>query len=248
MTEPSYPVGSVDRALRLLLLLGERSSLRLSDAANDLGVANSTAHRLLAMLVKHEFAIHEPGTADYTAGEAFARLRRGPRSDADLLALATPFIRRLSSDLAETTNIAVLRGRDVLFLGGAQCDQLVRVDDRAGELIPAFRSACGKVLLAQLDDHALAALFPEDVLADAGGWTVSGTELRRELVQIRRDGWSKNESSDSVVSFAVPLRRRAEVMAALGVIAPVARASRAWRSRALAALTAAASELESHWW
>jgi IclR helix-turn-helix domain len=47
---PQYPIGSVDNALKLLLLLGERPEIRLSEATRYLGVAPSTAHRLLAML------------------------------------------------------------------------------------------------------------------------------------------------------------------------------------------------------
>ena len=45
---PQYPIESVDNALKLLLLLGERPEIRLTDASQYLGVASSTAHRLLA--------------------------------------------------------------------------------------------------------------------------------------------------------------------------------------------------------
>lgn len=47
---PQYPIESVDNALKLLLLLGEQPQIRLSEATRYLGVASSTAHRLLAML------------------------------------------------------------------------------------------------------------------------------------------------------------------------------------------------------
>jgi hypothetical protein len=42
---PQYPVESVDKALKLLLL-GEQPEIRLSQATRYLGVASSTAHRL----------------------------------------------------------------------------------------------------------------------------------------------------------------------------------------------------------
>jgi DNA-binding IclR family transcriptional regulator len=47
--KPSYPVGSAGNVLILLRLLCERGELRVSDAAEHLGVGASTAHRLLAM-------------------------------------------------------------------------------------------------------------------------------------------------------------------------------------------------------
>ena len=76
---PSYPISSVDNALRLLLLYRERRLIRVTDAAEALGVGRSTAHRLLAMLQHHGFVEQDPETRAYRAGPA--RPRSGwPRS------------------------------------------------------------------------------------------------------------------------------------------------------------------------
>jgi IclR family transcriptional regulator, acetate operon repressor len=53
--KPMYPIEAVDNALRLLQLLRDGGKLRLKEAAAELGVAPSTAHRLLAMLVYPEW-------------------------------------------------------------------------------------------------------------------------------------------------------------------------------------------------
>jgi IclR family transcriptional regulator, acetate operon repressor len=241
---PETQVGSVDRALRLLLLLRRRPVLSLSEAASDLGVASSTAHRLLAILARHGYADHERGSPDYVAGRAFAELCSDWSPERDLLARAGPILQALTADLGETTNIAVLRGREVLFLGGVQSEHLVRVDDRAGRLVPAFRSACGKVLLAFSEGIDVADRFPEAVLVDDSGWHTSRSSLELELDVIRRSGWSSNESSESVVSIAVPVRRGGSVIAALGAIAPRARRDQGWVPTTLAALLAAAAEFE----
>ena len=57
---PQYPIESVDNALKLLLLLGEQPQIRLSEATRYLGVASSTAHRLLAMLSYRGFVRQDP--------------------------------------------------------------------------------------------------------------------------------------------------------------------------------------------
>ena len=54
--EPAYRLASVDHALQLALALRQDGPLRTVDAARRLGVAPSTAHRLLAMLVYRGFA------------------------------------------------------------------------------------------------------------------------------------------------------------------------------------------------
>jgi DNA-binding IclR family transcriptional regulator len=55
--KPPYSIESVDNALHILQLLRDSGQARVSDVAGELGIARSTAHRLLAMLVYRDFAI-----------------------------------------------------------------------------------------------------------------------------------------------------------------------------------------------
>jgi DNA-binding IclR family transcriptional regulator len=59
---PQYPVESVDNALRLLLMVRDRGEIRLSEAREALGVAQSTTHRLMAMLACHDFVRQDPAS------------------------------------------------------------------------------------------------------------------------------------------------------------------------------------------
>src|ERR1700679_14907 len=93
---PQYPIESVDNALRVLLLLGERPSLRLTDVSQYLGVASSTAHRLLAMLQYRGFVRQETATRSYVPGPtldalAFSVLRR-----LDVRSRARPILEQLN--------------------------------------------------------------------------------------------------------------------------------------------------------
>ena len=45
----------IPSALRLVLMLGERGSVRVTDVSNELNVAPSTAYRLLAALGHYGF-------------------------------------------------------------------------------------------------------------------------------------------------------------------------------------------------
>ena len=104
---PSYVIASADNALRLVVLLRDVGAVRLSDAAAELGVANSTAHRLLAMLVYRGFAvqdehrIYHPGPA-LGAGPA----RRGWTRD--LTDRARPHLEALTAQTGETSNLVIL--------------------------------------------------------------------------------------------------------------------------------------------
>ena len=48
--KPAYAITSVDHALQLATVLQVEGPLTVSEAAERLGVARSTAHRLLSML------------------------------------------------------------------------------------------------------------------------------------------------------------------------------------------------------
>src|SRR5215472_9746005 len=104
---PAYPIASVDRALRLLLLVGRRSSLRLSEASEALGVAPSTAHRLLAMLAFHGFVRPAGDRGGYVAGPALAEVARGAVREADLRRLARPLLRDLAAGTGETAHLSL---------------------------------------------------------------------------------------------------------------------------------------------
>ena len=74
---------SVDNALWLLQLVGEGQALRVSEAADILGVARSTAHRLLSALRRRDFLMQDKPNGVYRPGPALhsrrckAHCRRG---------------------------------------------------------------------------------------------------------------------------------------------------------------------------
>ncbi|MBA3367554.1 MAG: helix-turn-helix domain-containing protein, partial [Geodermatophilaceae bacterium] len=74
---PKYPIESVDSALRVLVLFGERPQLRLTDVSQYLGVASSTAHRLLAMLCYRGLVRQSAATRSYEPGPALDQLAYG---------------------------------------------------------------------------------------------------------------------------------------------------------------------------
>ena len=67
-TPASYPIESVGNALRLISAFKGRSSIGVSEASRELGVARSTAHRLLAMLQQFGFVAQDGVTRTYHAG------------------------------------------------------------------------------------------------------------------------------------------------------------------------------------
>src|SRR6202021_115022 len=100
-TPPQYPIESVDNALKLLLLFSEQAVVRLTDASGYLGVAASTAHRLLAMLQYRGFVRQDPATKAYAPGPALTSVAFAIFGRIDVQRTATPIMRGLSERLRE---------------------------------------------------------------------------------------------------------------------------------------------------
>jgi DNA-binding IclR family transcriptional regulator len=245
---PAYPLASVDRALRLLLLFGRQTSVRLSDASEALGVAPSTAHRLLAMLAFHDFVRRrEDGRRGYVPGPAMAAIGRAPIQEADLVHLARPFLEDLAARAGETVHLSVLEGSTVRYIDAVESAHALRVAARTGRSLPAHCTAAGKVLLATLAPDQVERLLGGVRLEPATARSITDLGvLTRLLTQVRRAGHAVNleESEDGVASVAVPVYDiPGRAMAALSVAGPVTRMDAARRHVLAGEATLAAARL-----
>jgi len=224
---PQYPIESVDNALRLLLLLGERTEeVRLTDVSAELGVASSTAHRILAMLIWRGFARQDPRTKTYGPGPTLTSVAFSIFRRMDLPRLAQPILEDLSSSMGETSHLGTLEGANVRFIAASEPAAAVRVASRLGREIPAYATSTGKAMLASLPAEQLGRLFPTDSLPAVTSHTVQSlADLEKELETVRRQGYSTNreESEDGVASVAVSVANSAGINLAINLAAPVHR-------------------------
>jgi DNA-binding IclR family transcriptional regulator len=222
---PAYPVGAADTVLRALLLLNEAGELRLSDAAARLGVAKSTAHRMLAMLMLHGLA-EQDGRRIYRPGPALCRIGGSSGPPPDLITAAHPVLRRLAATLRETTHLMVLEGNGVRFVDGVEGPQTLRVGPRTGMLLPAHATSGGKALLAELPQDQLAALYPHGLPRGDTAALTDYAQLCRELAVTRRRGYGSNiEESEHGVSAVGAVVRvgGGRAVAAIAAAAPTSR-------------------------
>lgn len=244
-TPPQYPIESVDNALRLLLLLGELPKIRLTDASAYLGVASSTAHRLLAMLLYRGFVSQDPVTKVYEPGLALSRLASTALKQFDVRARIRPVLERLNADLDETIHFGRLEGRQVHFLDSIESTHPVRVSSRVGRALPAHATSTGKAMLSTFSLEELRSLYPAADLEAVTDRSITSRELlERDLETTRRRGYamSNQESEDGVESVAVPVLSPTGVRYAVNASLPAHRMAPEVAQRLAARLTEAARE------
>ncbi|MBD7993975.1 IclR family transcriptional regulator [Arthrobacter sp. Sa2CUA1] len=224
--KPGYAVDSVDRALQLILLLQETEWLRIGQAAKALGVAPSTAHRLMSTLVYRGFALQDDQHR-YCAGPA---LHPEPAVGAEraLVAAARPHLEALAARVQETVNLVERVGATARYLATVEGPQLLRVGNRAGTILPAHVSAAGKAILSTLPDEMVSAVCARQPPHGGSALTAAEMqELQAELRDVRSRGFAVNlgRTEPDLAAVGAPLASGNRPAAlALSISAPLSRA------------------------
>ena len=215
----------VHATLAVLDLLAAQPQLGLSDIARELGVAKSTLHRILAVLVERGWAVRD---TEGLFSLGIRALRLGS-SSADLpivkafRTVAAEFLTRHD----ETIALAVLDGSESLFLALEETSQPIRLVTHVGSKTPAFASASGRVVLASHPPAAVAALFGGRLLVTPTGRRLNGVaELQTILEEVRERAYAENhgETADGLYAASVPVVNGEGVtIAALTTCIPVSR-------------------------
>ncbi|GAA3855007.1 IclR family transcriptional regulator [Streptomyces sedi] len=225
-TPPPYSLGSVDNALRLIHALDERGELRVYEASELLGVARSTAHRLLSTLCFRGFATQRGDSHVYLPGPALADAGLRALSRLDLRQVAGPPLRALADETGETVHLVVLEGNGARFVDGVESTQPLRVGLRVGMVLPAHATAAGKSILAALPPERVTDLYPRGVQTLTDRTLASLEEIQRHLTTVAQAGHATNhgESADDVVAVGVVIRDQARhPVGALALAAPAER-------------------------
>jgi IclR family transcriptional regulator, acetate operon repressor len=198
---------TVDRALRLLELAQQEPVLTLARAADELGVGTSVAHRLLATLEARGFMRRSLDGPGYRLGPAMTGIRPA-HAETDFTRLVQDDLLELQTTTGETVEFAVLEGQAVRYIYGIASQHHMRIEARAGSILPAHTSACGRALLAALTTEQLHRIYPKELLPHAAKTlTPTRAALERELENVRQRGYARNieETEPGIAALAQTL-------------------------------------------
>lgn len=223
--EPDRTVGSVKRVLEIIQILNARDGAGVTEVANELDIAKSTAHSHLATLQQHEFLVSE--NDEYKTGLRFLEVGELARRRRDEYRSIEEKVKEISGETGERTQFIVPEhGRGVyLFMEiGANA---VQTDAYIGKRIPLNASSAGKAILAHFPEEKLQSVFSDRGLEARTDESITDpAALRDELATIRERGYALNEDEATigVRAVGVPLMGEGnEVLGALSVSAPAHR-------------------------
>lgn len=143
----------LDRAVLVLGAFDGGGQLTLMDIVSRTGLPRSSTHRMLVRLVQMRWLRHDGRR--YSLGLGLIELGSLALQQDRLRAAALPFLYELHRSTRLVVHLAVLEGRDVVYLEKLGRFRAEPVPTRVGGRSPASDSAIGRVLLANtlVDDR-----------------------------------------------------------------------------------------------
>lgn len=172
-------VPAVVRALDVLeLFLDGRSNLSAPEVAIALGLPRTTVHELLATLVEREYVERLPDNAHrFRLGLRVFELGNSYAECLDVVRDGQSVVDEVAARCGETCQLAVLDGRDVVYVAKADGSHDLRVQAPIGRRFTALRTAAGRVLLAHLPWSDLDRRFPVRPIAPGRPGAVPGARV-----------------------------------------------------------------------
>ncbi len=177
----------IARAASILRALEEENKgLSLGQIAQRVSLARSTVQRIVAALETEKLVIAATPNGRVRLGPTILRLAASVRSD--FLALARPFLERLSEELHETVDLAMIKKDHLVFIDQVIGSQRLRAVSAVGETFPLYCTANGKAYLAQLTDAGVEKLIGRAYEARTPHTLTKLEALVAALAETRRTG------------------------------------------------------------
>ena len=218
----------VAKALSLLDLLGEYPhGATLSDLSGRSGFPLSTTHRLLASLIRGDFASLSDTDRRYHLGLRVFALGQQVASARGFTGTVLPQMEWLAEQTGEAVLMSVLDGDRQLYVHYVAGPQQVGVIGERGRHGPLHCTSMGKVLLAFAPAEQSARLVDTVELTRLGPNTITDRDaFRAEIATVRARGYAiaDEEHETGIRAIGVPIvDSSGRLRAAISIAAPAFR-------------------------
>ncbi|HET9073515.1 MAG TPA: IclR family transcriptional regulator [Solirubrobacteraceae bacterium] len=240
---------AVRHALGVLTLLSQHAGpMPAAAIARSLEVPRSSVYRILGVLVELGFVSHLEAERRYALGVAAFELGFAYSRQEPLGWVGRGVLARLVDATGHHGHLAVLHGRDVLYVVEERAAGRPSLVTEVGVRLPAHLTASGLAMLAALPAHQFRALYPaREVLVSRGGpGPRSVSALRALLREVRELGFAVEDASvtPGFASVACAVRDHGgHPVAAVALTFPSHGVDTAGRTRLAAPVSAAAAQV-----
>ncbi len=219
---------SIDKALDLLeFLSANEQETGITEISKKLHMGLSTVHRIVSTLKSRGYVIQNQQTTKYRLGIKLFELGCAVQSTKRLVEITKPYLRQLSQSTNETANLAILEGKEVIYLAKAESSEVLTTNIKVGTRLPAHCTALGKALLVFISDWEFESLYKSDEpLSSLTSKSISSLEeLKKDLKKVKEQGYAvdREEYKIGINCISVPIFGRNEAIAAISITGPSSR-------------------------
>ncbi len=189
-------VPAATRALRVLRFLATQPDpVTLDRLATAVGLPRSSAYHLLTAMIDEGFVVHLPEEHRYGLGVAAFEVGSGYARQEPLQRISRRPLAALVDAVRHSAHLAVLHGRDVLYVVEERAPGRPPLVTDVGVRLPAHLTASGRAVLAALPRAQVRALYPDRAaFVDRHGvGPTSPHALRALLSETRQRGYAVEE-------------------------------------------------------
>jgi DNA-binding IclR family transcriptional regulator len=202
-------VKSADRVMQILETIGSKNhGMTHGELAKVLGIPKGSLSFLLSNLVDRDYLTFDRSSKLYMLGPTLLVLTGRYLSNLDLVRVGRPIVHELVSEINEDTELAVMKGDEILFLYKEECSKPLKYSIAIGERAPLYATSAGKAILAHLSADEISLYCSAASLAPITKNTITDQEvLRRELNAIRSKGlaYGREEYHHGICAVAAPI-------------------------------------------
>lgn len=241
------PLKTVETTLDIVDTLQREDGLELAEIAEEIGIAQSTAHGHLSTLENHGYIVNENGT--FYLGLQFLNRGGYVSNRKQAYKLAESKVEQLAELTDERVQFIVEEYGRGTYIHTAIGNNAVKTDARIGKRIYLHDSAAGKSILAHLPDSRAEWILDRWGLPELSENTITDRdEFMTELESIAARGYAFNreESVAGLRAVGAPVRTSSgEVVGAFSVSGPTHRMKADWFEQEIPdLLLGVANELE----
>ncbi len=193
----------------LRFLASQADPVTLQAIATAVGLPRSTAYHLLDVMVEEGFVVHLADDHRYGLGVASFEVGSGYARQEPLQRIARRPLATLVDAVGQSAHLAVLHGRDVLYVLEERAPGRPPLVTDVGVRLPAHLTASGRAILARLTASQVRALYPDrSAFVDRhGAGPASPSALRSLLSETRQRGYAfeDGEVTPGFASVAAPV-------------------------------------------
>jgi IclR family transcriptional regulator, pca regulon regulatory protein len=225
--DKSY-IGSLAKGMDVLsLVVHSKTVLGITEISRVLNLSIGSVQRVTNTLQKLGYLRKDENKQGYVLGYKAWGLGLSIIKDIDLKRVAHPYLQELSQEIGETVNLAILDGRDIVYVDRIKTEQIININLSIGSRLPVYCTSMGKSLLAFLPDNEISKILDAiDIKPITPNTITDKSRLLEELQQVRQRGFSLNdrELEIGLRSVAAPVRDESKrVIAAVNIAVPSTR-------------------------